>query len=305
MKSHLRVVGLLTVISAGMSACGFESSRTVLAPTTNGNSGGAPTPVPNGGAGSLTGSWASSPLDFPASWSCGDFKWNVTSQTATSIAGDIHAVCAGVVTVTATASGQMTSSNDMTMAANGTALIQNVIPCTFALKGTGRLENPDTLHINYSGDTCLGPVQGQETLRRPKPDEPEPPPPPPPPPPAGNPYHVADGPLSFDRAEQVVYATGREFPHLPAPHPSDGEAIRAAEELLLRIIWHLELAGYNAARQRNPSGAISNDKLNIFIAGQWHAYDLFMDYGVANQEMQLIFLPITAENPIEYPGIPD
>src|SRR5918992_454513 len=124
MKSHLRVVGLLAVMSAGMTACGFETSRTVLAPT-GVNSSGTPTPVPNGGPGLVTGS--------------------------------------------ANASGQMTSATDMTYVVNGNAMLQNVIPCPFAITGTGHLENPDTLHISYSGDTCLGPVTGQETLRRPKP----------------------------------------------------------------------------------------------------------------------------------------
>ena len=92
---------------------------------------------------------------------------------------------------------------------------------------------------------------------------------------------------------------------LTGPHPTDGEAIRSAEELLLRIIWHLKLAGYDAARQRNPSGAISNDKLNIFIEGAWHTYDVFYDYGVANQTLRLIFLSISGENPIPYLGMPD
>jgi hypothetical protein len=116
---------------------------------------------------------------------------------------------------------------------------------------------------------------------------------------------VPDGPLTSERAGQVVQATAREFPHLTAARPTDGEAIRAAEELLLRIIWHLELAGFNAARQRNPSGAISNDKLNIFIGGAWHAYDVFMAYGAANVPVRVIFLHVTPPNPVEYPAIPD
>jgi hypothetical protein len=199
----------------------------------------------------------------------------------------------------------MVGPADLTFIVNGNAVIQNAFPCDFAISGTGHLDDPDTLQLTYSGNTCFGPVQGRETLRRPKPNQPEPPPAPAPPPPAGNPNHVPDGPLTFEHAEEVVYATGNEFPHLKAPHPTDGDAVRAAEELLLRIIWHLELAGYDAARQRNPSGAISNDKLNIFIEGRWHAYDVFYDYGVANKSMRLIFLSIEGENPVDYPGIPD
>jgi len=55
--------------------------------------------------------------------------------------------------------------------------------------------------------------------------------------------------------------------------------VAAAAELLRRAIWHLHLAGYQSGRQRNPSGAISNDKLTIAIDGAWRAYDIFMDMG--------------------------
>src|SRR6202007_279161 len=87
--------------------------------------------------------------------------------------------------------------------------------------------------------------------------------------------HVGPGPLSADRARQVVYATAEEFPHLTRVFGSDGEAIDAATELLLRTIWHLQLAGYQAGRQRNPSGVISGDKVTIHIDGSWHIYDIF------------------------------
>src|SRR5206468_7964135 len=83
---------------------------------------------------------------------------------------------------------------------------------------------------------------------------PTPPPPPPPPPPPST--HVGPGPLSEARARQVVFATAEEFPYLTAVFGSDDEAVAAADQLLLRTIWHLQLAGYQAGRQRNPSGAI-------------------------------------------------
>ena len=87
--------------------------------------------------------------------------------------------------------------------------------------------------------------------------------------------HVGPGPLSEDRARQVVFATAAEFPHLTRVFGSDGEALSAASELLERTIWHLQLAGYQSGRQRNPSGVISDDKVTIFIDGSWHIYDIF------------------------------
>jgi len=90
---------------------------------------------------------------------------------------------------------------------------------------------------------------------------------PPSPPPGGGGGHVGPGPLSEARAEQVVYHTANEFPNLMT--------VAGSEELLRRMIWHMHLAGYQAGRQRNPSGVISNDKLTILINGAWHAYDVF------------------------------
>jgi hypothetical protein len=33
--------------------------------------------------------------------------------------------------------------------------------------------------------------------------------------------------------------------------------------------------GFDAARQKNPSGAISKDKFTILIRGTWRTYDIF------------------------------
>jgi hypothetical protein len=187
------------------------------------------------------------------------------------------------------------------------------LTCPFTLNGEGEIENDDTMHLAYEGTTCLGPVNGEVTLRRPRPDEPPPPPPAPPElPPAPEPEqqpsnrnHVGPGPLDRDRAKLVVERTAAEYPHLLGPFPTDRQAIRAAEELLLRSIWHLQRAGFQAGRQRNPSGAISNDKLTVFAEGEWRAYDIFRDYGVANQVTDVIFLRVHPADPIAYPGIPD
>lgn len=116
--------------------------------------------------------------------------------------------------------------------------------------------------------------------------------------------HVAPGPLTVDHASQVVYATAREFPRLTAVFGSQGEAESAAEELLRRTIWHLQQAGYQAARQRNPSGAISKDKLTIYINGAWHAYDIF-SLGVAGRATQVQFVEVSPPGPVADAGIPD
>jgi hypothetical protein len=304
----MRLFFAAATLLAATGCVGFERESNLVTPS-------APTlpSAPNGGSDSLTGTWSSlAPLTIPNSWTCGNFQWSVTSQTSTTMAGEFYAICSGVVLVQGQASGELNgAATEVALQLNGTATIQNVITCPFTLTGTGYIIDSNTIRVPYSGTTCLGPVHGEETLRRPSPQEPAPPPPappplePPPPPAAENPNHVGPGPLSKARAEQVVHATGREFPNLVAAPASESEGIARAEELLLRTIWHLKLAGFDAGRQRNPSGAISNDKLTLFVDGGWHAYDIFQDLGRPGVPIRTIFLSVSPANPIAYPGIAD
>ena len=198
----------------------------------------------------------------------------------------------------------LNNATSISVIVTGVGTIAGFPACTFSLSGNGTIEN-DALTIPYTGTTCVGPVHGTETLRRHTDPPPEPvPDPPAPESPADNPHHVGPGPLSVDRAKAVVDATAAEFPSLTAVYGSDGEAVAAADQLLLRTIWHLQLAGYDAGRQRNPSGAISSDKLTINIDGRWHAYDIF-SLGYAGVASRVIFLEVFPANPIADGGIPD
>jgi hypothetical protein len=295
--------------AATISACaGFESNQTLVSPS-------APS-LPNlpSGPGTLTGTWSSiSPLTIPNSWSCGEFQWAITSQTQTTLSGQFYAICAGVLLVQGQSAGQLNGAGtEVTLHLAGSATVEKVIACPFDVNGTGFIEGSDAIRIHYEGTTCLGPVHGDEMLRRPAPNTPPPPPPAPPepeppaptPPPADNPYHVKPGPLTVDLASQVPFAVVREYPYLNRTPGSDDEGTQLSEELVLRSIWHLKLLGFDAGRQRNPSGAISNDKLTILINGQWRAFDI-ASMGYAGHPMQVIFLEIGSPNPIGYPGLPD
>jgi hypothetical protein len=116
---------------------------------------------------------------------------------------------------------------------------------------------------------------------------------------------VGEGALTGDRAWQVLQATAAEFPHLSGPQPTGDQAVAAAHELLLRYIWHLQLAGFQAGRQRNPSGAISGDKLTMFLDGQWKAFDIFFDVGAPNRPVELIFWEVFPADHVPDGGIPD
>jgi hypothetical protein len=297
------LIGALA-FTVGAAACvGFEreSSNSMMAP-----SGGSPSGGTNEAL-SLTGVWVSQSTDeLPSANSCADLQWRITSQTPTSLAGEFAATCADGVSIMGTASGHLNGS-EVPMEASGTATLPGLPPCSFSLTGTGHIDGNDAIRIQYSGTSCLGPVQGEETLRRPEPAAaPEPPPPPPPPPPApGNGYHVAAGPLTAARAQQVVFATSNEFAHLKAPRSTEAQARAAGEELLRRTIWHLRVAGYQSGRQKNPSGAISNDKLTVAIDGAWRAYDIFMDYGAPGVAMRVIFKEVFPANSLADSGISD
>ncbi len=295
--------GVLSLALFSGACAGIEQSGTLLAPT---GSAGSATP-------SLLGTWASNPLVGLAASSCSAFSWQITSQSGTSLSGTFSATCANGISATGTASGQVTGS-DVPYTVTGTATVPGFASCPFSISGTARIENSDTLRIPYSGSTCLGPLQGEETLRRPvapaPPAAPAPAPAPepapaPPPAPIESPFHVGPGPQSWLRAEQVVNATADEFPHLVAIYPSDQQAIAAAEELLRRTIWHLQRAGFQAGRQKNPSGAISNDKLTVYADGRWRAVDVFYDYGVAGKPTQVIFWEVFPASPQPDGGIPD
>src|SRR3970282_865175 len=82
------------------------------------------------GLGALLGNWTSSSV-IPSAESCTDFQWNVTEQQGNTASGTFRASCPGGLT----------------------------------LAGTAHLEG-DRVRVPYSGQTCLGPVRGEEWLTR-------------------------------------------------------------------------------------------------------------------------------------------
>ena len=185
------IVGLVSSLS-GMG-CAFEHATNMAGPTPSPAASAAPTPGATAGstAPSLVGLWESNALPvLPSPTTCGNFKYQISTQTATSIAGTFTAVCGGGLTITGNASGQLNGSA-VPFTVTATASGPGIPNCPIALSGTGAVEdNNRTLRLPYSGTTCLGPVSGTEVLRKPAPASPEPPappaapPPPPPPPPA-------------------------------------------------------------------------------------------------------------------------
>jgi hypothetical protein len=132
------------------SAClGYERNSTVGPSTT--------------GAAALLGNWTSASI-VPSPNACSDFKWNVTNQTGNSASGTFSATCAGDLKVAGTASGTLVGSA-ITWDARATASVPGLPSCPITLTGTAEL-GVDSIRVPYSGDTCVGRVNGVEVMRK-------------------------------------------------------------------------------------------------------------------------------------------
>jgi hypothetical protein len=91
---------------------------------------------------------------------------------------------------------------------------------------------------------------------------------------AGPTGHDTGGLLNAIRAGQIVCGTGNEFASLRTPVVL--YVIRQMNNVMLvrRMIWHLRQAGFEAGRQKNPSGAISEQKLCVVVDEVTRAYEV-------------------------------
>ena len=183
---------LATVAAAALVAgCGFQHSSSVTAPTSNAGANASPAVAAANAsnAPSLVGVWTSSVTPtLPSPNSCGNFQYQIASQTATTIAGTFTASCGNGLTLSGSVNGQVNGTN-VSLTVDGSGSMPGVPVCNFNVTSNGTIQdNGNTLSLPYSGTTCLGPVHGTEVLHKPQPAQATPPPaaapPPPPPPPA-------------------------------------------------------------------------------------------------------------------------
>ena len=157
------LVGGLTILVAG---CDFESRGGVnpIDPSAISESVSI-TPV-------LLGTWSSSAAaasagsstSFPTASSCTELEWAITEQNGATYSGTFRATCAGGVVLDGTATGTLTG-NVMNISATGTASIPGTASCSFSVSGTATLVE-DTIHLSYTGTSCLGPIEGTEVLAK-------------------------------------------------------------------------------------------------------------------------------------------
>lgn len=75
-------------------------------------------------------------------------------------------------------------------------------------------------------------------------------------------------------AGKIICGVGVEFSTLLAIAADQDTRTANAIELVERMIWHLQQAGFTAGRQKNPSGLISTNKLAVICDGIPRAYDV-------------------------------
>jgi hypothetical protein len=154
----------------------------------------------------------------------------------------------GNVPLTATATGTITGVSNgrttVTLSINGSASLPTGA-CAVSLTGNGEIVD-ETLTIDFTGTSCLGPFSGHETLRRsdlfppppapaptPEPPPPSPTPEPPPPAPTQEPWELCAAFIN-DKLNLV------ECVHEALPPNGSGAA---AFEITKRVAWLLRGEG--------------------------------------------------------------
>lgn len=151
MKNFVLAAVLSASAFAATACIGFEHKSSITGPSATGTN-------------AFMGNWSSSNL-IPSPSACADFVWNVTEQTPTSAKGSFSAKCAGDLKLSGTAEGSLTSASSLKWSATGNATAPGLTSCAISLTGTAELQI-DTIRVPYSGNTCLGPVSGVESLKK-------------------------------------------------------------------------------------------------------------------------------------------
>src|SRR5206468_12068447 len=184
MKQRATLMAALGVVVV-TAACGVQHEGNIVAPTANpAPRTAAPTPAPpaTSTTPSIVGLWTSNTAptaSLPDPSTCGNFQFQVTTQTSTSVAGIFSGSCGTVLNFSGHVSGQPNGTAVKIDATGSATGVPGFPRCSFTVTANGNIEESGyALPLSFNGMTCLGPVTGHETLRRPA--APAPPPPPPP-----------------------------------------------------------------------------------------------------------------------------
>lgn len=119
--------------------------------------------------------------------------------------------------------------------------------------------------------------------------------------------HYPGDPLTLVTVGKIVCGTGEEFASLKVATVDLPTREANADELVRRIIWHLQEHGFPAGRQNNSSTGvrISNDKITVMVDGVWWAYDIFGAWDDFTTPMETRMGPVTPARYYADGGLPD
>jgi hypothetical protein len=177
---------------------------------------------------------------LPSPSTCGNFTYQIASQTSSSIAGTFTGVCGGGLAIAGSVSGTL-NGTAVSITVSGTASMPGIPSCPFTLSGNGAIEdNGNTLRVPFTGQTCLGPVSGTEVLRRPQPAAPAPvpiPEPAPAPTPASPPAPPEDPTFGCSTGDKEKLV---ECIH---DHVNPARTVEGGFEVTKRVAWALRGEG--------------------------------------------------------------
>ena len=104
---------------------------------------------------------------------------------------------------------------------------------------------------------------------------------------------------------KILGGVANEYPLLLAPTADLATRETFGEEMLERMIWHLLQAGFVAGRQRNPSSAISKDKITIQADGELWAFDVFTAFDDFTQALNMQAIRVCPADFVYSAGTPD
>jgi hypothetical protein len=194
---------------------------------------------------------------------CGNFEWQVTSQSGGHTTGNFSATCLGTSRLNGTATGDVVNDTTVNISVTGMANLSG-LDCSFSLSGVGHVEGSDSVRIGWSATTCMGPFSGTETLRRsaipglPAPP-PQAPPPPPPPPPAPTPEPPPASSADEIDLRNVTWVLG---PNDVWAWPQTSTVTGTKQVPHELCIWHTKLGQW-------PSVIFFNDPNTLVEGNQW------------------------------------
>src|SRR5258707_868900 len=108
LKKNFSVAACVFSVSIMAAACVSHTTELLVPTGPTGTSSAATVPAAAQTA-ALTGTWAS-PASVLTPSSCSNFQYTITSQTAAAIAGTFSATCTGGITLSGSATGQISNA---------------------------------------------------------------------------------------------------------------------------------------------------------------------------------------------------